>query len=266
MKIRTKLTAINVLVTVALIALITAVILNRAAALQQEAALESLTNLSASIANEITLQSGACVYMRNAAAVISCYDEAVPPEMRRGVLQKNLAMLVAGVPEFIGAYTVWPPNAFDGADALYAGTPGATESRQLSFFVTKTSGVLEFKTYDRYREILATIHGPGMILTTPTLSTVNGIQKHTIDIGIPFALGENQPGVLAFQVGLDGTQAITEKAKPYGTGRLAVYNNEGIIAGHYDTARVGADFRTADADLLGPEAAMLLKRAGTSSS
>jgi methyl-accepting chemotaxis protein len=253
MKIRTKLTAINVLLTVALIALITAVILNRAAALQQEAALENLENMSASIANELSIQSGACVYMLNAAVVISGYDETVAPELRRGVLQKNLAILVAGVPEFIGAYAVWPPNAFDGADALYAGTPGATESGQLSFFVTKASGALEFKTYDRPQELLAAIQGPGMIITTPALSTVNGLQKYTIDLGIPFALGQNAPGVLAFQVGLDGTQAITEKVKPYGTGRLAVYNNTGIITGHYDAARAGADFRRADADILGPE-------------
>ncbi|MDR2740577.1 MAG: methyl-accepting chemotaxis protein [Treponema sp.] len=253
MKIRTKLTAINVFVTVALITLITVVILNRSAALQQEAALENLENMSASIANEIALESGACVYMLNATAVISCYDEAVPLEMRRGVLQKNLAILVAGMPEFIAAYAVWPPNAFDGADALYAGTPGATESGQLSFLVTKASGALEFKTCDRPQDVLATIHGPGMILTTPTLSMVNGVQKFTINIGIPFALGENQPGFLAFQVGLDGTQAITEKINPYGSGRLAVYNNEGVIAGHYDAGRVGADFREADAGILGPE-------------
>jgi methyl-accepting chemotaxis protein len=253
MKIRTKLTAINVLVTVALIAVITAVILNRSATLQTEATLENLTNLSASIASQISLQAGACLNVMTAAAIVSCYDEAVPPELRRGVLQKNLAMLVAGVPEFIGAYAVWPPNAFDGADALYAGTLGATETGQFSFFVTKASGSLEFKTYDRYREALASIHGPGMIITTPALSMVNGVQKLAVDIGTPFALGTNGAGVLAVRVTLEGTQAITEGAKPYGAGRLAVYTPGGIIAGHYDTARLGEEFRRADLDILGPE-------------
>jgi hypothetical protein len=57
MKIRIKLTAINVLVTVALITLITGVILYRSAALQQAAALENLENMSISIANEITVRS-----------------------------------------------------------------------------------------------------------------------------------------------------------------------------------------------------------------
>ncbi|MDR2103511.1 MAG: hypothetical protein LBP42_05340, partial [Treponema sp.] len=252
MKIRTKLTAINVLVTVALIALITAVILNRAAALQQEAALENLTLLSASTANEITIQSASCVNLLTGAGLISCYDEAVPREMRRQVLQKNLAMMVAGIPEFISAYAVWPPNAFDGADALYAGTPGAAEGGQFSFFVTKASGTLEFKTYERPQELLAAIHGTGMVLTNPVLSTVNGVQKHTINIGIPFALEGNEAGIMAVQVALEGTQTITEKVRPYGTGHLAVYNDKGIIAGHYDAAKVGGDFRSVDADMLGP--------------
>ncbi|MDR2094147.1 MAG: methyl-accepting chemotaxis protein [Treponema sp.] len=252
MKIRTKLTVINVLVSVALMALITAVILNRAAALQQAAALENLTQLSVSIANEITIQSGACVNVLTATGLVSCYDETVPLEMRRQVLQKNLAILISGVPAFIGAYAVWPSNAFDGADALYAGTPGATASGQLSFFVKKGPGGLEFQTYDRPQELLAAIHGPGMVLTNPVLSRVDGVQKYMIDIGTPFALGTNKPGVLAVQVALDNTQAIAERVKPYGTGRIAVYNEAGIIAGHYDPAKAGENFRTADAELLGP--------------
>jgi methyl-accepting chemotaxis protein len=253
MKIRTKLTAINVSLTVALIALITVVILNRATALQQEAALDNLTQLSVSTANEISIQSGACVNVLTATGLVACYDETVPLEMRRQVIQKYLAILVAGVPEFLGAYAVWPPNALDGADALYAGTPGSTASGQLSFYVQKTAGGLEFKTYDRPQELLAAIHGPGMVLTGPTLSMVDGVQKHTMSIGTPFALGTNEPGVLAVQVALDGTQVIAERVKPYGMGRIAVYNENGVITGHYDAARAGEDFRTADAGLLGPE-------------
>jgi methyl-accepting chemotaxis protein len=253
MKIRTKLTAINVLVTVALIALIAAVILNRAAALQRDAAMENLTNLSASTANEMTMTSGACVNVLTTAAIISCYDESVPPEMRRGVLQKNLAILVAGIPQFIGAYAVWPPNAFDGADALYAGTVGATESGQFSFFVTKESGALEFRTFDRPAEALAELRGADMLITSPAPYRVNGVEEYVIDIGTPFTLGENPPGILAVRAGLGPTQAITERVKPYGTGRLAVYNDEGVITGQYDAGKAGKDFRSADADLLGPE-------------
>jgi methyl-accepting chemotaxis protein len=253
MKIRTKLTIINVLVTVALIALITAVILSRSASLQQEAALENLTNLSASIANEITIQSGAGVNILTVSGLISCYDETVPLEMRRQVLQKNLAILVAGVPEVLGACAVWPPNALDGADALYAGTLGATASGQLSFFVKRGPGGLEFQTYDRPQELLDKIHGPGMLLTDPVSSMVDGVQKHTMFIGTPFALGTNAPGVLAVLVAVDATQAIAERVKPYGTGRIAVYNENGVIAGHFDAAQTGKNFRAADAELLGPD-------------
>ncbi|MDR3124090.1 MAG: methyl-accepting chemotaxis protein [Treponema sp.] len=253
MKISVKLAAINVLVTVVLIALITAVILNRSAALQRDAALENMVNLSASTANEMTMVSTACVNVLTATAIVSCYDESVPLEMRRGVLQKNLAMLVAAIPQFIGIYAVWPPNAFDGADAQHAGTLGATASGQFAFFVTKESGTLEFRTFDRPAEALAELRGSDMVITSPAPYQVNGVEKYVIDIGTPFTLGENAPGILAVRAGLDPTQAITERVQPYGSGRLAVYNEKGIIAGHYDSSRVGADFRRVDADLLGPE-------------
>ncbi|MDR3122724.1 MAG: methyl-accepting chemotaxis protein, partial [Treponema sp.] len=253
MKIRTKLTAINVLVTVALIALITAVILNRAAAFQRDAALENLANLSASTANEMTLNSAACVNVLTTAALISYYDESVPLELRRGVLMKNLAMVVAGVPQFIGAFAVWPPNAFDGADAQYAGTLGATAAGQFSFFVTKESGTLEFRTYDRPGEALAMLQGTDMTLSSPAPYRVNGVEEHVIDIGTPFTVGGNATGILAIRAGLTPTQTIAERVQPYGAGRIAVYSDQGVIGGHYDKSRVGRDFRSADADLLGPE-------------
>jgi methyl-accepting chemotaxis protein len=256
MKISTKLTGLNVLITFALIAAITAVILIRAGKLQRQAALENITNLSASIANEIKIQSDACVQVLTAVAITTCYDESAPVEQRRPALQKALSLLVAVVPEFIGAYAVFPLNAFDGLDAFYANasTPGGGggETGQLAFLATKKSGSLEFRTYDRYREALAGLSGTVMT-TDPTLHMVNGRQKHLIDIGIPVAIGGKAPGLLAVQVGLEGIQTVADTVRPYDTGYIAVYSHGGIVAGHYEQANIGATFRNADGDMLGEE-------------
>ncbi|MDR1398870.1 MAG: methyl-accepting chemotaxis protein [Treponema sp.] len=252
MKIGTKLTVLNVLVTFTLISAITTVILIRAGQLQRTAALENMTNLSVSIANDVLTYSNACVDMLTSVALTTCYDASIPVEERRLTLQRALTILVAGVPEFISAYAIFPPDAYDGMDAAYAGTLGATESGQLAFLATKVSGSLELKTHERYREI-AIRPEDTILMTDPVLQTLNGSQEYLMDIGISVTLPGQAAGILAVQVQLTGLQAAVESVHPYGTGYVLVYSHSGAIARHYETDKVGMDFRRADANLLGTE-------------
>ncbi|MDR1909426.1 MAG: methyl-accepting chemotaxis protein [Spirochaetaceae bacterium] len=253
MKLKHKLTLINLLVTIVLIATIAVVVLTRASALQEASAIENMTSMSASMAMEIAGLSDLCIQMLNTTGLLTCYEN-VPAEARRAGLQGALGMMVTVVPEFIGAYTIWQPNAFDGLDALYAGTPGATESGQLVFYMTKASGVPELRPLAGYQGILDALSPDVNVVTDPVLHTVNGKPQYLIDILVPINRGAGPVlGVLALQVGLEGTQAAAAKNRPYGTGDVVVYANNGLVAAHYDTSRVGADFRSADALILGTE-------------
>ncbi|MDR1950087.1 MAG: methyl-accepting chemotaxis protein, partial [Spirochaetaceae bacterium] len=253
MKLKHKLTLINALVTIVLIAAIAVVVLLRASTLQKDAAIENMTSMSASIAKEISGLSDTCIYMLTATSLLTCYGN-VPAETRRTGLQGALYMLVAAVPQFISAYTIWQPDAFDGLDAAYAGTPGATETGQFVFFVTKASGAPELRPFDGYREVLAGL-SPGVnVVTDPALHMVNGSQEYLLDIQVPITFdGSTVAGVLALQVGLEGTQAAAERIKPYGTGNIAIYANNSLIVAHYDNTKIGKDFRTADAEILGAD-------------
>jgi methyl-accepting chemotaxis protein len=97
------------------------------------------------------------------------------------------------------------------------------------------------------------LQGTDMVLSNPAPYRVNGVEEHVIDIGTPFTVGGNATGILAVRAGLTPTQTIAERVQPYGAGRIAVYSDQGVIGGHYDKSRVGKDFRSADAVLLGPE-------------
>ncbi|MDR1900227.1 MAG: methyl-accepting chemotaxis protein [Treponema sp.] len=269
MKLKHKFTLINTFVTISLIFAITAVILIRASVLQRNAAIENMTSMSASIAKEIGGLSDACIQMLNATSLLTCYGNG-PAEARRAGLQSAIFMLVAAVPEFIGAYTIWQPNAFDGLDAQYAGTPGAAENGQFVFFVTKASGAPEFRPYTGYQAVLDGL-SPGVnVVTDPVPHTVNGSQQYLLDIQVPVTFdGTTVAGVLALQVGLEGTQAAAEKIKPYGTGNIAVYANNNLVVAHYDGTKIGRDFRTVDAELLGPDGVSVVSeslRSGKSAS
>ncbi|MDR1970766.1 MAG: methyl-accepting chemotaxis protein [Treponema sp.] len=253
MKLKHKLTLINALVTITLIAVIAAVVLIRASSLQEKAAIENMTSMSASIAKEIGGLSDSCIYMLTATSLLTCYGTG-PTEARRAGLQGALYMLVAAVPQFIGAYTIWQPDVFDGLDAAYAGTPGATETGQFVFFVTKASGTPELRPLTGYQEVLAGL-SPGVnVVSDPVLHTVNGSQQYLLDIQVPITFdGTTVAGVLAVQVGLEGTQAAAGSIKPYGTGEIAIYANNNLVVAHYDDTKIGKDFRTADAEILGPD-------------
>jgi methyl-accepting chemotaxis protein len=237
---------------VALITIITAVILYRASSLQKEAILENMESVSSSIANDIARGGETCIQMLNTIAITICYDERIPVEMRRARLQDALTMMVALAPVFISAYTAFPPDAFDGMDAAYAGAPGATRSGQLAFQITKASGSLEVKTYDRYQEALSSVSGHAVV-TDPSLYMVNDKQQYLIDIRIPVALGNRDTGILGLQVELDDMQKMVEQAKLYGIGQAALYSKSGGIVAHHDTTKIGADFHSADIDMLGAE-------------
>jgi methyl-accepting chemotaxis protein len=251
MKVKYKLTLINGLLMAVFITGITSVILNRAGALQRAAAVENMTDLSANIGKEILGLTEVCIQVLNTTALFTCYEN-VPAEARRAGLQTALYMLVSAVPEFVSAYTLWMPDAFDGLDALYAGTPGSTGNGQFAFYVTKALGAPEFKAYPGYDGALTNLPTDIMV-TNPMLDTAHGSGKYLIDIQIPILRGDTVGGILGLQVGLEGTQAAAEKIKPYGVGNIAVYANNGAIAAHFDSAKPGSNFRTVDLELLGED-------------
>ncbi|MDR1867720.1 MAG: methyl-accepting chemotaxis protein, partial [Treponema sp.] len=252
MKFSIKLTLINTFIMITLIAAIASVVLVRAAHLQREAALKQLTTLSDSIAKDITTQSVNCMDILTGIILTACYDQHTPLEMRRTSLQNALGTLLAAVPQFISVYTVWLPDAFDGMDAAYIGTPGATESGQFAVLISRTSSsAMEVKTYEGYQAVLANMTTANFV-SNPALYTVNGEPTYLLDIQVPVMFGrEKASGLLGLQVGLEGAQAIAEQEKPYGTGYVALYANNGTVVSHNDPAKIGKNFRDVDTELLG---------------
>ncbi|MDR1507327.1 MAG: methyl-accepting chemotaxis protein [Treponema sp.] len=258
MKVKHKLTLINGLLMAVLIAAVTSVILVRAGALQRAAAVENMTSLSANIGKDIAGLTEVCIQMLNTTALLTCYEN-IPAESRRAGLQTALYTLVSAVPEFLSAYTCWLPGAFDGLDASYAGTPGAAENGQFVFYVTKAPGDLRVEAYAGYRDILANLSAD-IVITNPLPDTIHGSGKYLVDMRIPVMRGDRAAGILGLQVGLEGTQAAASKIKPYGEGSIAVYSNNGTIAAHFDNTKPGADFRTADAELLGKDGVAMVDK------
>jgi hypothetical protein len=252
MKISFKLTALNVLTTVVLIAVINVVIISRAGKLQRDAVLENMASVSSNLGNDITKGGATCLQILETIAITMCYDARIPIDQRRVRLQDALTSLAASAPILTTVYAVFPSNLFDGMDEFYVGAQGATETGQLAFAITRASGALRVETFNQYQETLASISTDPSI-QGPAPYMVDGRQKYLVDIRYPVQTGTDRLGVLGFQVGLEDMQAVIEQAKLYETGKAVLYNGAGMIVAHYDVSKVGMDFRNGDADMLGRE-------------
>ncbi|MDR1127504.1 MAG: methyl-accepting chemotaxis protein [Treponema sp.] len=252
MKISFKLTALNVLTTVVLIAVINIVILNRTGKLQRDAVLENMASASSILGNEITKGGAQCFQILETIAITTCYDTRIPIDQRRARLQDALTALAASAPILTTVYAVFPPNLYDGMDEFYTGASGATETGQLAFAITRASGALRVETFNQYQETLASISTDPMVMG-PAPYMVEGRQKYLADIRYPVQTGTERLGVLGFQVGLEDMQTVIDQAKLYETGKAMLYNGTGMIVAHYDASKVGMNFRNVDADVLGQE-------------
>jgi methyl-accepting chemotaxis protein len=116
-----RLTIINTMLTIVLIALIAIVILSRAIVLQRNGAMENMNNLASSTAKDIQSRYQTYVQVAKTLALIMDSYESADIETRRTRYQDILRSVFESFPDFTGIYTFWQPNVLDGRDAQYAG-------------------------------------------------------------------------------------------------------------------------------------------------
>jgi methyl-accepting chemotaxis protein len=245
-----RLTIINTLLTIVLIAIIAAVILIRATTLQNHAAMENMNNLTSSIARDIQARYQVYVQVARTLSQIMSY-EAVNGELRRVRYQEILSSVFESYSNFVGIYALWQPNALDGRDEEYLNTPGVSETGQFVPYYTRESGRIELNAYTGYQEILSIISEQDVI-SNPRPRVINGKQTLYIDIRVPIIRTDRViVGVAGIQVDIDDLQPLIESITPYGTGHATVYANDGTIAAHYRKEQRGTFFQQTSVGVLG---------------
>ncbi|MDR1428890.1 MAG: hypothetical protein LBI85_01250, partial [Spirochaetaceae bacterium] len=117
-----RLVVINASVTIALITVIVTVLLFRAAFLQRETAIESMSNLAGMTAKEIQADYQSYIDRVRSIAYIMENFENTDAAMRRAMYNDVLLGVLLSDRNFIRVYSFWEPDMLDGMDALYANT------------------------------------------------------------------------------------------------------------------------------------------------
>ena len=163
-----------------------------------------------------------------------------------------LKSVLEGSPQFLGVWTAWEPDAFDGRDAEFAGKPGHDASGRYIPYWNRGSGVASV-------EVLVDYDKPGAgdyyqlpkrsgqeTLIEPYKYTVAGKEVLITTTSVPIVMGGRLVGVAGIDVALSSLQDKVGAIRVYDTGYASLLSAGGLFVGDRDPANVGRELTAAD--------------------
>jgi methyl-accepting chemotaxis protein len=245
--------AIDVLVIVALVGFI----YSRSSALQVAAAMEGAANLAASHAAAVEAELEVPMdAARTIAQIMERYRDLDAAERRKDY-DIVLKGIVESNPGFLGTWTCWEPNALDGLDARYANAKGSDATGRYIPYWNRGSGSVSVEPlidYDKagagdYYQIA--LKSGEETIVDPYVYKVGGKDVMMTSVVVPIKEGGKVIGVAGIDIELSKLQTLVDGIKPYGTGVAAIFSNGGIVAAHFDKARLGKQMRESERDMAG---------------
>jgi methyl-accepting chemotaxis protein len=167
----------------------------------------------------------------------------------KGLLEKE--------PAFLGLWTCWEPDAFDGQDSRYKNQPGHDDTGRFIPYWNRGSGQI-------INEILMDYETPGIgdyyllvrknrqeMIVEPYIYKVAGKDVLITSIAAPIIVKDKFLGVVGVDLALNTIQEDIQKIKPYETGVAALFANGGTIAAHFDPSRLGKPMQETEKDMAG---------------
>ncbi|MGG0658363.1 methyl-accepting chemotaxis protein [Rummeliibacillus pycnus] len=162
-------------------------------------------------------------------------------QLANAVLEKTLQEN----PSFLSTWTIWEPNAFDGADKKYKNTKGHDETGRFVPYWTRESGqirLLASDDYDNPKENdyyqLAKDTGKEVILD-PYTYQVAGKNVQMTTIVVPIKINDKVVGAVGVDISLDSMQKLNDTIHLYKSGYGAIISNDGTIVSHKSHELVG---------------------------
>jgi methyl-accepting chemotaxis protein len=178
----------------------------------------------------------------------------------RGIKSVNLSnrdatdALLRGVldggPGFLGVWTCWEPNAFDGKDADYVGKPGHDATGRFIPYWNRGAGSIAVEPLVDYEKpgagdyyLLAKQSGDETLIE-PYSYKVAGKDVLMTSVVVPIKINGQFMGVVGIDLPLDGFQQEVGKIRLYDTGFATLISNSGLYVGDVDEKNVGKDLGT----------------------
>lgn len=154
-------------------------------------------------------------------------DRDLANEMLKQLLEQN--------DTFLGVWTIWEPNAFDGQDAYFANSKGHDASgRFLPYWARSNNGVTlapleDYETSDYY--VLPKTLKQEVILE-PLIYPIDGQDVLMTSTAIPIQIDGKVVGLVGIDISLETLVAINNENVLYDTGYSAIVSHKGTFVAH----------------------------------
>ncbi len=253
LSLRTQMLTVVACIILAGFALTLSILTWQAGQMQREAALQYAGELAAHSGRDaaVPLQQGLEAARTLAAAMVALKasghaDRQTANTILRTVLEKN--------PRFIGVWTGWEPNAFDGRDADFASAIGHDATgRYVPYWnrggANGSATVEPLTDYDKsglgdYYQLPKSTGGN--VLVEPYPYQIGGKSVLITTLSVPIQIDGRFVGVAGVDITLDGIQEMVQAIRIYQSGYASLLSNQAIYVAAKDPARIGKPVAAGD--------------------
>ncbi|WP_414859360.1 methyl-accepting chemotaxis protein [Paenibacillus haidiansis] len=211
-------------------------------------ALESAAALTESAAEKIGVSvqkefDGTIGIARNVSVTLEIMKQT--GSANRDAVNALLKKVLEDNPAYIGAWTIWEPNAFDGKDQAFRNTPGSDETgRLLSYWARTDSGLKlsALKDYDVAGTgdfyLLPKETGRETVLD-PYIFQLDDTDVMMTSLIVPIKENGQVVGAVGIDIDLASLQTMMDQFQLYSTGYANLYSNTSTIVTQRDRNLIG---------------------------
>lgn len=182
--------------------------------------------------------------------VVSSLETVLSTMMETGTANRNMANsilknMLQDSPVAIGVWTGWQPNAFDGNDNAFAGSPGADAAGRFVPYWVRSGGALkltkleDYDTPGKWDYYKVPLTQKRTVVNEPTEVSVDGRKTLLSAIARPVIVNGVSVGVVGIDIALDDVQAEIASVHPMGSGFMALVTDAGDVVAHPSSEALG---------------------------
>ncbi|HMR63034.1 MAG TPA: methyl-accepting chemotaxis protein [Anaerolineae bacterium] len=158
-------------------------------------------------------------------------------ELSRVEVNAMLRQMTTDNPTFLGTYTLWEPDAFDGQDAQYAGTTDHDATGRFTPYLVRSNGQVIAdggeEEFGDYYQIPKKMRQEAII--DPYLYSVAGDEILMTSLVVPIMVEGQFYGITGIDVQADFLQTLADQLDLYGkSASMVLISHNGLIAGVTD--------------------------------
>ena len=224
----------------------TALVVLRTTALTKKLAFDNATREARERAAEVKSQLD---FAMDAARTLADSFKGLKSASRPSRAQCNLMLrqVLESNPQFVGVWTCWEPNDFDGLDKGFRNAPGSDSTGRFTPNWHRDGNRIDLEPLREYDK-----EGPGdyyllsqrsgdEVIVAPYEQEVGGKNVLKTSVVAPVRIGGRVAGVVGIDITLNTLQELVAKIKVFGRGYGALIAYEGKYAATPETEKVNCD-------------------------